>query len=404
MYRKLRLLCLLLIGLQWTLQGQISFDKGYFIDNAGTRTECLIKNLDWKNNPVKFEYRTSPSGAIKTKSIENIQEFGVGTNILKFQKYQVQIDRSSNVAEELSTERAAIFQEETLLLKVIVEGAASLYRYDDGNLSRFFYTVDGSEMTQLVYKRYLVDEKTASKNNRYRQQLANDLKCGTNTSIARLTYEQNQLAKFFIKYNKCKGATYVEYDKRTKREAFNLILKPGLNARGLHIDKDFFGQQNVDFGNQLSFRMGIGAEFIMGFNRNKWSILFEPTYNSFQAKEEYTLSFITNPVEETAEVTYRSIEFPVGIRYYIFLNKQTKVFVNGFFVFDVPLKTDIVYDQNPDVISDFTSANAAFGAGFSFNRLSAEIRYSTKRNIIVDFSNLDSNYNGFSFILGFELF
>jgi hypothetical protein len=36
---------------------QITFEKGYFINNSGDRTECFIKNIDWRDNPTKFEYK-----------------------------------------------------------------------------------------------------------------------------------------------------------------------------------------------------------------------------------------------------------------------------------------------------------------------------------------------------------
>ena len=36
---------------------QITFEKGYFISNDGIKTECFIKNLDWRNNPTEFEYK-----------------------------------------------------------------------------------------------------------------------------------------------------------------------------------------------------------------------------------------------------------------------------------------------------------------------------------------------------------
>ena len=38
---------------------QISFEKGYYIDNSNQKVDCLIKNVDWKNNPTSFEYKLS---------------------------------------------------------------------------------------------------------------------------------------------------------------------------------------------------------------------------------------------------------------------------------------------------------------------------------------------------------
>ena len=32
-------------------KAQVIFEKGYFINREGQKTECFIKNLDWRNNP-----------------------------------------------------------------------------------------------------------------------------------------------------------------------------------------------------------------------------------------------------------------------------------------------------------------------------------------------------------------
>lgn len=34
---------------------QISYEKGYYIDNSGQKTECLIKNNDWLRDPTDFK-------------------------------------------------------------------------------------------------------------------------------------------------------------------------------------------------------------------------------------------------------------------------------------------------------------------------------------------------------------
>ncbi len=40
---------------------QISYEEGYYVDNSSQKINCLIKNIDWKNNPTKFEYKMSTS-------------------------------------------------------------------------------------------------------------------------------------------------------------------------------------------------------------------------------------------------------------------------------------------------------------------------------------------------------
>ncbi|KAF2341285.1 hypothetical protein [Flavobacterium tistrianum] len=81
---------------------QISFEKGCFISNNGIRTECFIRNLDWKNNPTDFKYKSQISdNDYKTETIANVQEFGID-NTVTFKRAKVKMDRSSDNLDKLS--------------------------------------------------------------------------------------------------------------------------------------------------------------------------------------------------------------------------------------------------------------------------------------------------------------
>jgi len=62
-----KLLCLTLIFTCIILksQAQIKFESGYFIDKDGKRTDCLIQNRGWKNNPTEFHYKELKKGKSK---------------------------------------------------------------------------------------------------------------------------------------------------------------------------------------------------------------------------------------------------------------------------------------------------------------------------------------------------
>jgi len=53
------LMLLLIIGTSVSMQchSQISYVRGYFIHNSGEKTVCLIRNVDWKNNPQEFDFK-----------------------------------------------------------------------------------------------------------------------------------------------------------------------------------------------------------------------------------------------------------------------------------------------------------------------------------------------------------
>jgi hypothetical protein len=173
---------------------------------------------------------------------------------------------------------------------------------------------------------------------------------------------------------------------------------PGLNYSGMSISSNLHDGYNVDFGSQLGFSGGIEAEYVLPFNRNKWAILVETTYQYFNATSK------TASLEAT--VHFNSIEFPVGLRYYFFLKPDLKLFLDAYAIpaFDVVVNSSIQYKYNfasPWDIS--TSGNFAFGGGIGYKRYSAEIRYYTNRDFLVDKSSMFTKYQRVSVIFGFRI-
>ncbi len=177
-------LFVLLFCLGFTLYGhaQITFEKGYYINNLDQREEGSIKNKDWKSNPSQFEFKDSENTAPKTVTLKYAKEFGFEDGS-KYIRATVNVDRSSTTLNTLSSKRASYFIEEELFLKVLVEGDAALYRYEDGNLTRYFYSTNDKSVKPLVYKEYIDEGRDLKKNEAYKQELYNTLKCASKIII-----------------------------------------------------------------------------------------------------------------------------------------------------------------------------------------------------------------------------
>ena len=87
---------------------QISYEKGYYIDNNNQKTNCLIKNIDWRNNPTEFEYKLSNNSESQKITIKSIREFGID-KISKYVRSTVNIDVSSDILDNLSDNKKPIF-------------------------------------------------------------------------------------------------------------------------------------------------------------------------------------------------------------------------------------------------------------------------------------------------------
>ena len=379
---------------------QIVFEPGYFVDNENLKTDCLIKNIDWKNNPTAFEYKVSESGELKTADIAEVKEFGV-YDFSKYIKSTVEIDKSSDQLNELTTEKQATMTKEELFLKVLVEGDASLYYYENGDLKRYFFNTSDTKIEQLIRRRYIVDRTKIAENNRYKQQLFNSLKCESiaQKDIYNLDHTTKQLIAFFEKYNTCSNAPYVNYDEKPTRDAINLTLRPSIRSSSLLMANSVNHSAYADFDSKLSFGIGLELEYVLPINKNKWSVIVEPTYQYYKSKA--VRDFGTPP-----RVNYKSLEIPLGLRHYFFLNADSKLFANVSYVIDIDFNSIILLGSSAANNIDINPAgNIAMGMGYKFqNKFSVEARYQTKRNVLVNYIFWSSEYKTMSLIFGYSFF
>jgi hypothetical protein len=387
---------------------QIIFENGYFINDLNQKTECLIRNTDWKNNPTKFKYKLSQDGNIETAFLQDVNEFGI-YGASKYIRALVNIDKSSNNIADLTSDRNPTFQKELLFLKVLIEGRATLYMYEDGNLTRFFYKTNDSEIIQLVYRRYLINFQIAENNN-FRQQLFNELSGQEKNvnDIGNMRYSRSELETFFIKYNKTINSNYVDYKSVKKRDLFNLTIRAGLNSSDLKIKNPELNFCNNEYGNKINYRFGVETEFILPYNKNKWSIIIEPTFQYYKSE----IKKETNDVWGgflISKVNYWSIELPVGLRHYFYLNDKSKIFANISGTINLKNSSYIELtrlDDSPLFLLEIGSRpSATFGIGYKYkNNFSLEMQYKFKHDILVNYTNWSSSYETFSLIFGYTIF
>jgi hypothetical protein len=377
-----------------TTFSQIRFEKGFFINNDNDTTFCLIKNADWKNNPVSFEYKLTENSEIKTGSIATIKEFQIA-GVWKYLRAVVKIDLDHKITDERNSE----LSESTLFLKVLSEGEAKLYRYSQPSVERFLYSVKGNPIQQLIYKKYYVYVNQQTKiatNTTYQQQLYNEVNCGSRSKdqVKAVAYNSKSLRKFFESYNSCADPAHVMATIGPKRKILNLKLTPGINFGKFSIDNTL-SNIKIDYGNFQSFRFGVDAEFILPYNNNKWALVIEPTFQSFHVEKEKANA-------KTASVNYQSIEVPLGVRHYFFLANDSKLFLNAFCVLDYDLNS-FVYTHNSKLTVS-PRPDLGLGGGIQRKKITTELRYYSKRNALGTYSFWNTDYSKVALIVGFYVF
>jgi len=378
---------------------QIQFENGYYISNSNQKITGLIKNIDWKSNPTEFEFKKNIESAPEIIDIKSAKEFGLSD--ARYIRFTVKIDRSTDDIARLKKGSAPVFKKETLFLKEIVSGKACLYLYVDSNTKRFFYTTEKMNITSLIYKRYLNHNRDMLTNDTYKQQLLTSLISDnvSKTDIKKLKYNINKLSSLFYKHN---NQTPPGKEKEQKKSGnipeswFHLNIRPGIDYSSLSISHGTDNADNIDMDSEISFRIGAEAEFVLPFNKNKWSVIVEPVYQLYKTEKPFK--------NQSVNVDYKSIELSVGARYRMFLSDKSALSLSMSLLKDWDLDSEIKYERyTPYDIT--TRVNFGFGIGYIYNnRYSLEVKYHTNREVLSDYIFKNTDYKKLSFVIGYRLF
>ena len=376
------------------LFAQNSYQRGYFKDNDGKITECLIYNLAWKNNPTEFQYKYSEADNPETMTIKEVSEFGVD-NAYKYHRFTTLIERSSTVTNLLDRGAEPQWNSETLFLNVLVEGKLNLYKYESGNIVKYFYSADDhSKATQLLYKEHY-DSGSVRKNFQYRQQLYNLMKdkFDGESRFKKLNYRQADLVKLFKEYNAGEGETTTDYAERKNKGDFNIRFTSGVSLASLEVENRL-NNAEFDFGSKASFRAGMEFEYILPFNNNKWSIFADPHFAFYKDAG-------TNEDNIRYAAEYKSVEIPVGARHHFYVTPQAKLFVDSMLSFDLAV-SDSFISYNAAKLEGANTTHFAIGAGVAWNRLSGEVRYNFSRGFL-EYVHWQNEYRRLDVIIAFKL-
>jgi len=400
----------LYFGLVHFCNAQINFEDGYIIDNSGKKTECLIKNVDWEDNPSQINYRLSDGAPVQSGELKDIKEFGI-YDLTKFIKSTVRIDKASDDLEDIGFIKDRPLEEDELFLKVIVDGNAKLYEWKENNMIRYFYSVNDSKVEPLIYNTYYFKNKSQLKeNNYYQQQIFTTLKCSTSleSEVKNLEYKIASLKSVFSSFNTCSGSEFTDYDIKDKQESISLSIRPRINFNSLSVARFDSPEDEKVFEDKMTGGLGLQAELFLPFHNGKWSLFFEPTYRYYSSTLETKLPNIASIV--TSDVTYNSIELPFGLRHYFFFNKGNALFLNAILLSDIIMTGHMINtnsDGNPTLGSREFSSLLNYGAGVGYiflDRYSLELRYHNTRDLLRNYDADYSNFENISLIAGYKLF
>lgn len=410
-----KIITLLSIFITTSIFSQNNFEKGYIIDINDNKINCVIKNMDWRNNPTVFEYKLTDSSEIKKGTINTIKEFGI-LNKFKYNAFIIDIDEASNNKGNLGRESEMNFVSKKLFLKHLIGGDVNLYSYNSKNTICYFYSNSTQIIPkQLEFKKYLsFSERIGTDKivtlNKFHKQLISIFDCEdiSESMIKKIRYTKSSLSKIINKNNTCSQSSSVNYNTLSEnRKSFRLNIRPSYRSSSLAIDNSVSTVQDVDFGKAQSFALGIELEYFLSFNNQKWAVIVEPTYQTY--KQELTYNYLPNSSSNNitdVSIDYKSIELPIGIRHYIYLGEKHNLFLNASYLIDLNLSKKQIEFSSPS-LTDLdlkTRTNLSFGIGYKYDgKYSIELRQNTKREILGGYAFFSSDFATTSLILGINI-
>jgi len=399
---------LILILFTTSLNAQIGFEKGYFIDNNNTKTECYIKNFDWSSSPAQILYKSDLDSKVKTESSTNLKEFYIYNTEHFYKKFNVAVDENA-LSNEDSQLRELKFKNSVEFLRVLVNGKASLYELRRSNI--FLYNVDGGKVKQLAYKKYISEDRMRKENNDFQQDIFENLKCESLTikKLLAVNYKRDELIGLFKDYNECQNADYNVINKYKTPLVFNYNVTLGINSTALeseyNINSGFEGSSKFD--NQTIFVPGFELEILLPISKNKWAVFAGLNYQNYKNSTEF-VNFFDQDIG-TISFEYSYLEIPLGIRRYMYLNPDLKLFLSASYGLIVHLSSnnEDVYEQEPSMTGDVefggqSNSNTALSLGVGLNlnsRYSLGLNYYISKQINNN-ANFSNNMDGAISLIG----
>lgn len=251
------------------------------------------------------------------------------------------------------------------------------------------------------------DDSKIRENIRFKQQIWDEIRYEglDKKDLRRINYSRKDLVDYFIKYNSSGASEFKHYTHVRKSGKY---LNLGLKIGGLSSSFDFNGTLK---SNQV-YRAAVEVEYMMPFNRNKWSLIVEPSFQYFNGTYNQKnwktydevlygiddLTFFSKKILDDESVDAKSLLIPVGIRHNLFLKNNSRIFINASVVFEVLF-------GEPEIKSglhrDFRSYE--FGLGYKYNNTySVEIKYGDSF-VPVSYAGMQSDMQSFGIFLGYTL-
>jgi hypothetical protein len=383
------------------LKAQIEFQRGYYVDNHNDTIQCEIKNKGWSFIPESFTIRNIDNSETYKILTEEIKLLKI-SNKVKFVKILVQEDISDNNPEKIALDKNIEYTETERFLRVLVESKYSLYVAEEGRFKKFFYTDQNGIVRQLVNKRYYIKGKNVTNSQEYIKQLLRINECQNselNNFVFNNKLSELNLIYYFEQINSCADDEIIIFEEKTaeSKSKINYSLKLGFsNTKSKYTSTYSNSSESILFPSSSTFMYGVEIEFPIKINKNKWSLIFEPTFKRLES----STTVIDQRIERTYEFQVNTLDIPIGIRYKFYLSDDFNIFLTLKPQYTVILGNSYIDFDFGQSFEPETKFNTSIGAGLKWKKIMFEYRRDSQDLMNQEVFKELINYHN-AFIIGY---
>ena len=287
---------------------------------------------------------------------------------------------------------------DTVFLRVYAKGAVSLYYYKDENLKNHFYVdKNGSEPEELIRRRSLTEQGQLATVEKYKGQLAFLLSdCPKSAKAAERTpFQLSKLQKLVLDYNAC-GSGVADpsgnYAKQIEKVKWVLGVVGGFTSTKVKFSGFPPSINDLRFEPARSLVVGPSLEIVLPRRRRQYSFYNELIYKPYQTIAPNPR--LSLPSRFSLDVAYVKIMTTFRWRY---ASGRVRPFAN------VGIGNSFAIRAKTNVIQETRSYEQSLvgGAGVTFRRLGAELRYEAG-NGTSPYSTLKSPTRSVYLLVGYQ--
>lgn len=247
----------------------------------------------------------------------------------------VQIDRSPDHLDKLSSFSEPEFVSDKVWLRKLVDGRAELFYWSNGQLDRYFYRLDEGATEPLICRRFRVGNTGVQGDERYRAALGAELRCsgGNLPPVGEVEFTKNGLLEYVTAFNACADTPQELLTSRVGPRA-RLALRIGVETHSLKYHSTAFGVVDgprTKLETAAAPRLGVEIELPMEFTNRRWSLFSGLNYRQYQPR-----TFMTKSIDYSVDC--HSVELALGTRLRLFDFGRSSYYLMSSSMADLPFK------------------------------------------------------------------